>query len=215
MRSGHGGQFLLPTPQPGGTEEDKKRLVDYWAALGCFVSQFAVAEMAFQHTLWYYAGTPQNVALCVFSGTKTEAVCAALVKLHGMELIPDPAWDRLSYLIERMRAISDARDMALGFRASSVAEGRRRSTNAMMAVVEDKERAFDISAEALDEMTGELRRIATSILLYHSGRPPLRAKLAKIVGGAWQEPSPDAKPEETAKPDQARPLIRRPRRRPV
>jgi len=103
-------------------------------------------------------------------------------------------WADVEPTFQQLGVINGMRNDILHHGASAIAEGFGIVTNAEMALSADRVTSFAISADILNKMTADLRKIIIHLHASHMGRPPLRGKhqeIDAILLEPWQyKPQP-------------------------
>ena len=185
------------------TEEGKKRLDSYYAALGRFAHRFALVEVAVHLVLKHYAKLPTDIARALLSGVRTDDTRNKLSRLHDVNIIDDKDWDDIEFIFDQIALILRCRNDIFHYGALSVAEGRGMVTNATTALTVDRITSFDVSDRILDDMTSDLRKILIHLHVRHMGRPALRGKhpeIDTILHATWRYKQPPSPPQKSRKP---------------
>jgi hypothetical protein len=187
------------------TPEGQERIRAYYEALGRFAAMYAEVEAAVQNSLWFYAKTPADIARSIFSGTRVGTGASFILRIFEATGQPDGLRVELADAFTQLRKITTARDLIFHYGAQSIAEGNGVVTNERLAHVPANVQTFPISPEILDEMTADLRKIATLLLSRHAGRPPIRGALNQvhvdsILHAPWQYKPPQSPGAATRKP---------------
>jgi hypothetical protein len=193
------------------TEEGKKRLSEYYEALGRFVDLFSRLEAAVTFTLWHYAKTSPDIAKIIFAGAKIEVGSAYIKQLAKATAATQELQDDLEYVLQQVGDINSARNFILHYGAESVAEGNAFVTNALKAKGEPT--SFPISPTILDQMSSDLRKISLHLNYRHLGRLPLRSaevsdSLNEAFRAPWQYKHP-VQPKERSKTESVRQIRKR------
>jgi hypothetical protein len=129
------------------------------------------------------------VALSVFSGVRTDQAASFLRRLADAKAIKRAEWAELLPIIEQLGIINDRRNQILPHGAAYIESGRGIVSNKAFAITRDRVRSFPISAEILEDMTADLRKINVHLLIKHMGRPALRGKypgLRGVLAASWR-----------------------------
>jgi hypothetical protein len=178
-----------------------ERLRAYRLALGEFVDLFSKVESFVRLCLRQYTKTPRSVANAVFSGVRVDTAINLLRRLRETEQIDNDKWKDLSDVISQIKIITDRRNDILHHGAQGVEDGIGRVTNALFAHIEERIVEFPISAEILEDMTSDLRKIMIHLYNQHLGRLkwPLSSdheRAREILREPWRYkplPQPNAK----------------------
>lgn len=157
-----GGFYHIPAAE---TDEGKKRLEEYYSALGRFIDMFAQVETAVTFTLWHYAKTPPDIGKIVFASAKIEVSSTFIKQLAAATGTPKELLDDLEYILQQLAIINGNRNHIVHYGASAIAEGQGFVTNAFKAKGEPV--TFPISPIALEEMTHDLRKISFHLRYRH------------------------------------------------
>jgi hypothetical protein len=157
--------YIVPAAE---TEEGKKRLNDYYQALGRFVDMFARVETAVTLTLWHYAKTEPKLGKIIFTGSKIETYSTYIKQLSEATDTPKETRDDLTYVLQQLGIINGVRNFVLHYGAESVADGNAIVSNALKAKGEPT--SFPISPTRLDQMTADLRKIISHLNYRHLKR---------------------------------------------
>jgi hypothetical protein len=125
-------------PAASETDEGKKRLQDYYTALGRFIDVFAKVELAVGFTLWHYAKTPYPVARVAFSATGLDAAMSSIKQLFKVIEIPQEKQNEINWLFSQLSSIKKVRNDILHYGAINVPEGDAAITNAAKALTRDR-----------------------------------------------------------------------------
>jgi hypothetical protein len=191
-----------PTPA-SETEEGRERLQAYYCALGRFVDMFAKAEMAAHLVLRHYAKMSTAAARVLLSGVRVDETKNRLQRLFESGLMDETDWKAAQPIFQQLGIINGCRNDILHHGAISIAEGDGLVTNAGMAHMRERIVGFPISAEILDGMTADLRKIIAHLHIAHMGRPPLRGGhpgLDAILRAPWQYKQQSKPLAESPKP---------------
>lgn len=175
------------------TEEGKKRLQEYYSALGHFIDVFAQVEGVVSFTLWHYAKTVPEIAKIVFSGVKIDVSSTYIKQLAAATKAPQDRIDDLADVLQQLGIINGVRNMVVHYGARSVAEGHGIATNELRAKGEPT--VFPISAILLQQMTADLRTILVRLRYKHLSVPKPRASenrqfLDELLSAPWQYKHP-------------------------
>ena len=185
------------------TPEGKKRLSEYYEALGRFVDMFARAEAAVTLTLWHYAKTSPEVAKIIFAGTKTDQGSTYIKQIAAVTGVSEELRGDLEDVLQQLGIINGARNAILhyGTEPESVAQGKAMVSDALRAKGEPT--TFPISPTLLGEMISDLQKIIGHLDLRHLGRTKGYSILGDPTFGPWQykHPSPPNR-RPTKVPDQ-------------
>lgn len=147
----------------------------------------------------------------VFAGTRIDQGSKYIKQLAEATGAPPDKRADLEDILQQTGIITGVRNDILHYGATSVAEGRAVVSNALKAKGEPTE--FPVSPTVLDNMTADLRKIATHLNYKHLGRPMPRGALGqgliwRAFESPWQykHPSP---PKTPPKKDEARPAPKR------
>ena len=166
-----GGVFITPYVVPASqTPEGRKRLNEYYGALGRFVDMFSRAEAAVALTLWHYAKTSPEIAKVVFAGTKTDVASTYLKQLAKATGASKELRDDLEDVLQQLGIINGARNAILHYGAEpeSVARGNAIVSNALKAKGEPD--TFPISPAILMRMLADLYKIIAHLNSRHLGK---------------------------------------------
>jgi hypothetical protein len=150
------------TPEPAA---GKERLNAYYLALGCFTHRFAWVEEAVHTVLSHYAKLPPAAARALLSGVRVDETKNRLSRLHEVGLISDADWMDVEPIFQQLGIINNRRNEIFHHGASFIAEGAGVVTNATMALTEERITKFDISADIIDDMTADLKKIFSTYTL--------------------------------------------------
>jgi hypothetical protein len=186
---------------PEFTKVGKARVRSYHAALGRFIDRFARIETAMALTLWRYAGTREEVARIVFAGVGVENCSRFIEQIADATTVDTAKRADLGYIMRQFRLINGTRNKIIHHGASSVAGGN--------AVVSNAERAkgpptiLPISAETLDAMTEDLRKIWIHLHQNHLDRPPPLspanvARIRAVLRQPWRYKHPQSPQGESS-----------------
>jgi hypothetical protein len=183
-------RYVVPASE---TPEGKERLQAYYEALGRFIDMFARVETAVALTLWAYAKVKPEIAKIVFAGARIELGSAYIKQLAEATGADHEACEDLGNVLQQLGIINGVRNAVLHYGAESVAEGRAGVSNAWKAKGEPT--IFPISPTALDDMTADLRKIATHLNYKHLARPTPRGELGaetleSVLQAPWQYKHP-------------------------
>jgi hypothetical protein len=198
------------TPKPAHeTEEGKKRLDCYYAALAQFTHRFALIELAVHHVLAHYTKLPIPAARALLSGARIDETKSRLSRLQEIGPIGSEKWQHLEPVLQELAVITKCRNDILHHGAVWIAEGEGAVTNATMALTAERITSFDFSPEILNDMTSDLRKIRVRLHLNHMGRPTLRGKYPEMQDtphGPWrykQQLRPVGKSRKSSHPQNA------------
>ncbi len=199
--------YIVPAAH---TKEGKERLRAYYEALGRFVDMFARVEIAMTLTLWHYSKTAPEIAKIVHAGTKIIDTGAGYIKqLTVATNISKELQDDLTDVVDQLNAINSVRNLILHYGATSVAEGRAIVSNAYKAKGEPK--SFPISPTDLDNMTGDLKKIAAHLNERHLGKRSEYTLLGNPIHDAWRYIRPSPKKVRSTKAERRRAKKPRPK----
>jgi hypothetical protein len=171
------------TPKPAA---GKERLNAYYLALGCFTHRFAWVEEAVHTVLSHYAKLPPAAARALLSGVRVDETKNRLSRLHEVGLISDADWMDVEPMFQQLGIINNRRNEIFHHGASFIAEGAGVVTNATMALTEERITKFDISADIIDDMTADLKKIFFHLYVRHMGQPQKHPKLEEILREPWR-----------------------------
>lgn len=184
------------------TEQGKKRIAEYHAALGRFVDMYSRAEIAVQSVLRFYAKLPANYAHILFNGTRADKgidLVKTLAKEGGAK---QEALDELTYVLAQLRAINTTRNNLLHWGAQDVAEGEAYVLTALEGVAEDAKgaRRFPMSPDILRHMTDDLYKIIIQLRVGHMGLPEPKGAFGrvwvdKVRADAWRYTPAQPRPQ--------------------
>lgn len=161
------------------TPDGRAREQAYYEALGRFVQMFAEVERVMAQTLWHYAGTKQNVAKIVFAGTQSDTAANYIKAVAKTTGVNEESNQDLENILQQFGIIRGARNDILHYGATSIAEGKGIVSNAWKAKTEPT--IFAISAESLQHMESDLRKIIAHLGYRHLGRPRPRGALGQFA----------------------------------
>jgi hypothetical protein len=176
----------------------------YHEALGRFVQTFARAEAIVSYTLWHYAKTPHSIARAIFSGTRIKEATGFINRILEATDTPQETREELRELFRQLTDINAARNDILHFGAVNVATASAIVTNEFKAHTNRHVRQFPTSAELLNDMIFDLRKIMVHLRLKHSGIPELKAAenlrvFAEVLAAPWRyRHQPQPTPPSTA-----------------
>jgi hypothetical protein len=136
-----------------------ERRQKHYEAFGQFIEAFAIVETAMALTLWKYAGVSHRVARAVFSGVRAKEAGDFIKRILEARKAPQAKRNRLKYILDQLGEINSARNDIVHYGIQSVWEGNAVVTNALKAATKSKVTHFSASAEILDNMTADLRKI--------------------------------------------------------
>jgi hypothetical protein len=191
------------------TEEGKKRLSDYYEALGRFIDMFARVETAITLTLWHYAKTQPEMGKIIFAGSKIEACSTYIKQLAAASNADKELRDDLEGVLQQLGIINGVRNKVIHYGAESVAEGDAIVSDALKAKGEPDR--FPISPPILDQMTADLTKIAAHLNEIHLKRHSGLTILGNPIHSAWRYKHPLPPKESTKKADNPRSRKRGPR----
>jgi adenylosuccinate lyase len=113
--------WLVPLSE---TKEGKKRLQEYYEALGRFTDMFSQVETAIALTLWYYAKLTKDIAIIIFAGARIEVSSSYIKQLAKVTGAKAELQHDLEYILQQLGIINGARNDIVHFGATSVAEGQ-------------------------------------------------------------------------------------------
>jgi hypothetical protein len=177
--------YIVPASE---TKEGKKRLTEYYEALGRFVDMFARVETAITLTLWHYAGTNPYVGKIIFAGSKIDGYSIYIKQLAEAKKATKEAQDDLKDVLQQLGIINGVRNKVLHYGAESVAEGNAIVSDALKAKGEPER--FPISPVLLDQMTGDLTKIVAHLDEIHLKRRTRHTILGSPTLGAWRYKHP-------------------------
>jgi hypothetical protein len=147
----------------------------YYEALGRFVQMFAEVERVVAETLWAYAETRPEIAKVIFAGVQSDTAANYIKAVAKVTNADTEALADLENVMQQFGTIRGVRNDILHHGASNIAEGKGIVSNAWKAKAEPTE--FPISAEALQLMEADLRKIIAHLGYRHLGRPWPRGAL--------------------------------------
>lgn len=147
------------------TEQGKKRLDEYYSALGRFIDMFAQVEIAVNFTLWHYSKTSTDIAKIIFSGDRVDSSSQYIKQIAEATGARRELRDDLKHIFDQLGVISGNRNHIVHYGAQSIADGEGMVSNAFKAKGDPKE--FPISPTALNEMTADLRKISFHLRYVH------------------------------------------------
>jgi hypothetical protein len=192
------------TVKASDTEEGKRRLQEYYSALGRFIDMFAQVETALTFTLWHYAKTPPEIAKIIFSGDRVDNSSQYIKQIAEATNATQDLRDDLTYIFDQLGIINGNRNHIVHYGAQSIAEGDGLVSNAFKAKGEPKE--FPVSPTALDDMTADLRKISFHLRYRHysganlhiHGNQDGAEALNDVLRAPWQyKPPPQTKSRST------------------
>ena len=197
---------MAETPPNRGTpEEGQERTKAFHYALGRFVAMFARVEFATHIVLRHYAKISVPAARALLSGIKADKTRDVIRRLFEIGHLNQTTWNDLAPILDRFGEINNRRNFLLHHTTVGVAEGIGFVTNAGTAHIEPNVAGFDISAEILDDMTADLRKILVHLNARHMGKPLDDPKIDAILRVPWRytlKSSRLAAPPKAAHPDQ-------------
>lgn len=149
---------------------DHSETVEYWKALGRFVSTFSLVENRMQITLWRIAGIKPPVAPAIFSGTRAKAAGEFLRRIGEAQKWPKKDMVFLNHIIAQLGELTRVRNDILHYGAKSEGEGKWTVSTALVAHVESQIRITKVSTEILDQMSADLLTIADSLARFRFPR---------------------------------------------
>jgi hypothetical protein len=184
-----GGSYRIPASQ---TPEGRKRLAEYYEALGRFVDVFSRVEAAVTLTLWHYAKAPPEIAKVVFSGTKVDVGSQYIKQIASATNVPQELREDLEDVLQQLGIINRARNyiMHYGAEPESVARGNAIVSDALKAKGEPT--SFPISPILLEQMTADLHKIITHLNVRHLGKRNPHTLLTDPIEAGWRYKQPDA-----------------------
>jgi len=158
--------YRIPASQ---TPEGKKRLTEYYEALGRFVDMFSRVEAAITLTLWHYAKTSPEIAKVIFAGARVESGSTYIKQLAAATGAATELQDDLEDILQQLNIIRGARNEILHYGAEpeSVAKGNAIISDALKA--KGKPTTFPINPTLLDQMRNDLHKIIAHLKMNHLG----------------------------------------------
>jgi hypothetical protein len=187
------------------TEQGKKRLDEYYVALGRFIDMFAQVEIEVNFTLWHYAKTSTEISKFIFSGDRIDNSAQYIKQIAEATKVAKALRNDLKDIFDQLGIISGNRNHIVHYGAQSIAEGKGMVSNAFKAKGDPKE--FPISPIALEEMTTDLRKISFHLRYVHYSGSHLHMrsqagdldKLNEILLSPWRYKHPPQKKSQSRK----------------
>lgn len=197
-------------PQPPMFPRPQNPDVAYYEALGEFIDEFAKVEAALHLTLWRYAKTPAPIAQAVFSGVRVDGAISFINRIFEVADHSDEAKADLGHIFKQLKLINDARNLIIHYGSVPVPNMLvgRVSTNALVALTEERLRSIPASARFLDDMTSDLRKIQMHLIVNHFVRepgvpPPYTEDELALLTAAWRHRPPPPKRRRSKTPDRS------------
>jgi hypothetical protein len=185
MSSGRLTAWLVPLSE---TEEGKKRLQEYYEALGRFTDIFSQVETAIATTLWFYANTTKDIAKIIFAGARIEVSSSYIKQLAKVTGTKTELQHYLEYILQQLGIINGARNDIVNFGATSIVEGRGIVSNALKT--KEEPRVFQISTTLLDKMTADLRKVIFHLRYRHYDASLDHGEADEILQTPWRYKHP-------------------------
>ena len=177
-----------------GPRDDVVELDQYWRALDEFVHRFSQVEEALQLVLWHYAHVPIPTARALFSGTRVDAAMSQIRRLQTVKPhITQLELDQVEHVFTQLGKINKLRNDVVHFGTQTHRPDAFTVTNQLLALTPDKIRETPISVEILKDLSSDLVKIATHLMVFRL--PPVTAqprsqKIGKILNAAWRYTPP-------------------------
>jgi hypothetical protein len=179
--------YKIPASQ---TPEGKKRITEYYEALGRFVDMFSRVEAAVTLTLWHYAKTEPAISKVIFAGARVENSSTYIKQIATATGATKELQEDLEEVFQQLNIIRGARNDILHYGAEpeSVAKGTAVISDALKAKGEPI--IFPINPKLLDQMTNDLHKIIAHLKISHLGDSKSYTLAGDPRYGAWQYKHP-------------------------
>jgi hypothetical protein len=191
---------LAMTDQPYNPMPLTKDMIGYWLGLGIFVHQFAHVEMTLWITLAKLSGVGFQRARAVFHGVRSDAARSYINRILETTNAEQSVRDDFQFIFTQLGYLTDARNSILHSGTTfNTEDGDFLSTNAMLALTDDRRKEFPVSQIILNQMVEDLKKINAHLLSFlFVGAPPGIKSLNNLdehKQRAWQyKPPPQASP---------------------
>ena len=139
----------------------------YWEALGRFVEHFAMAESALFLNLGHHAKVTDDIGKALFSGTRVDGAISFIRRIVQVAPPDAETVQELDDVLAQLQAINTVRNHLVhyGTEWSNDPSRERLSSNRMVALTERHLVEHRISSEMLDDMSIDLFKIYTHLML--------------------------------------------------
>jgi hypothetical protein len=157
----------------------------YLPALGTFVSAFSIIEHILNEVLWVYTGVSPEMGRAIFSSSRVDFCCQALIRIIDAQKLTGERIDELRIIIEQIGVIARTRNDILHFGISKIEEDKVIISNHIFAHVENRVRALHLERETFEDLKVDmdiiLERLVSAYECAFSPRAPIRrARLMAI-----------------------------------
>jgi len=184
----------------------EKRLHDYDAALGQFVSSFAHVETIMFYVLVYYSGVTHQTARAIFSGVRMDTAAGHLRRMMEQKRIRGRERAHLEKALTQLARISTVRNWILHHGVEHAATKRARTTNELRALNRLRARSYSVTAKDLEDMHEDLMEISHGLYLLNTGPRVLkrqRGEVAEMLRAPWRYAPPP--PKQRRRPQRGKP----------
>jgi hypothetical protein len=185
--------------------------VEYWKALGQFISEFARTEKTLQFLLRHYAEVSENVGKAIFHGTRIDAakdhINRILEATDNLE-----AKNRLERPFAQLGVISGMRNNIVHWGSTRKGPDDFLVSNSSLAHTKERLREFQISPRALRAMSLDLFAISVHFVMEmrRAGEPEIVEEFSEIVNAPWlykpPQPTPQTKGTRARRRERKNPL---------
>jgi len=127
-----------------------------------------MAESATILALWTAAGTDQDIATAIFSGTRTKTAISWIKRIA--ESTETPLDPEIKETLEHLSRINEVRDRIVHWGTQDLDENAKLVTNELRAHAERTLQEFRVSPEMLREMGDDLAIISVRLIVHYVGR---------------------------------------------